>query len=343
MNKIIINRGSFKLDEVEFEQGTITIGRSTDNTISLDDSAVSSHHAKIVTLFHTSYIEDLDSTNGTLLNGKGVQKRTLHSGDVLSLGNHQLLFQSDEAEKKVSQTSETVMLRGSEIKKKLNEFMQAQAEMEQEKHNTADESASSASENKPTADTKQNLNAVTNIENNDNSATKASLEKNQAWIEARNKQTKAVSASGNAVNKSASVVPINDKIKHKPSDSVSDTSEKNTAATESKPILIEKHQQGQAKKQQPVQNTAAALKAAAASIGVGSNTSIAKSAQNTNAAAHVAAAQNRRSNDSAYHVGNGVMALDKPRSRSKILPAIWILIVAVLIGELVYITYRSLG
>ena len=136
MNKIIINRGSFKLDEVVFEQGTTTIGRASSNTISLDDTAVSSHHAKIVTLFHTSYIEDLNSTNGTLVNGKTIHKHSLHSGDVIAVGNHQLLFQSDYNAYKDAENSETVMLKGSEIKKKLSEFIQAHSELSQQ-HPTA--------------------------------------------------------------------------------------------------------------------------------------------------------------------------------------------------------------
>ena len=121
MNKIIINRGSFKLDEVVFEQGTTTIGRASSNTISLDDTAVSSHHAKIVTLFHTSYIEDLNSTNGTLVNGKTIHKHSLHSGDVIAVGNHQLLFQSDYNAYKDAENSETVMLKGSEGQSRQND------------------------------------------------------------------------------------------------------------------------------------------------------------------------------------------------------------------------------
>ena len=126
MNKIIINRGSFKLDEVDFQQGTLTIGRAADNHVNLDDNAVSSHHAKIVTVFKTSYIEDLESTNGTLVNGKNIQKHTLHSGDVIAVGNHQLLFQTDEPAMKSGDDDDTIVMKQGAIKERLDEFMQTQ-------------------------------------------------------------------------------------------------------------------------------------------------------------------------------------------------------------------------
>jgi len=98
MNKIIVNHGSFKVKEVELEHGTLTVGRAVDNDLKLDDSAVSSHHAKLVTFFNVTYIEDLNSTNGTLVNGRPVKKYTLHTGDIVLLGKHQLLFQGARLE-----------------------------------------------------------------------------------------------------------------------------------------------------------------------------------------------------------------------------------------------------
>ncbi|WP_455203809.1 FHA domain-containing protein [Kaarinaea lacus] len=151
MNKIIVNRGTFKLNEVEFQQGTLTIGRAADNTITLDDNAVSGHHVKIITLFNTSYIEDLDSTNGTLVNGHKVTKRTLHSGDIISVGNHQLLYQSDASAKKVSETADTLMMAGGEVKERLNDFIRAHAEAEANVITSAQNSEPAAATPKPAA------------------------------------------------------------------------------------------------------------------------------------------------------------------------------------------------
>jgi len=95
MNRVILNLGNFKLDDIQLEKGTLTIGRAPDNDIRLEDPATSSRHAKLVTIFTSSFIEDLNSTNGTIVNGRKIIRHTLHHGDVISIGNLQLLFKSD--------------------------------------------------------------------------------------------------------------------------------------------------------------------------------------------------------------------------------------------------------
>jgi len=95
MSKITINRENFNVDERELEQGALSIGRSHDNALTIDDPAVSSRHAQIVTVFDSSYVEDLGSTNGTFVNGKKVKTHTLHNGDVLTIGHYQILFQNE--------------------------------------------------------------------------------------------------------------------------------------------------------------------------------------------------------------------------------------------------------
>lgn len=128
MNKIIVNQGTFKLEELELQHGTLTIGRSKSNDIQLDDPAVSSHHAKVVTLFDVSFIQDLDSTNGTLVNGKAIAKHTLHSGDVISLGKHQLLFQGDKKIQDESGSDETMIMNNQDMKSVLSEYMDTRVE-----------------------------------------------------------------------------------------------------------------------------------------------------------------------------------------------------------------------
>ena len=93
MTKLIITRGSEKVDEINVEYGTLTIGRKTDNDICINDPAVSSHHAKIVTFSKPTYITDLRSTNGTYVNGeKIILDCTLNHGDIITIGNHQLTY-----------------------------------------------------------------------------------------------------------------------------------------------------------------------------------------------------------------------------------------------------------
>jgi pSer/pThr/pTyr-binding forkhead associated (FHA) protein len=115
MASIIINKDKFRIDELELKHGDLSVGRNSDNDIHLDDSAVSGHHAKIVTLFNSSYIEDLGSTNGTYVNGKQTKKHTLHNGDVITMGNYQLMFVSKEEAAVVADSNETMMLDRSDL------------------------------------------------------------------------------------------------------------------------------------------------------------------------------------------------------------------------------------
>lgn len=73
--------------ELKLGPGAISLGRAGDNDITLDDKSVSAHHARIFTYFNTSYIEDLDSTNGTFLNDKKIYKHIIHPGDTIRLGH----------------------------------------------------------------------------------------------------------------------------------------------------------------------------------------------------------------------------------------------------------------
>ncbi|MCK5092079.1 MAG: FHA domain-containing protein, partial [Gammaproteobacteria bacterium] len=67
-------------------------GRMPDNDIQIKDASVSAHHAKIVTFFKPTYIKDLMSTNGSYVNGKQIQEHTLEHGDVITIGQHHIIF-----------------------------------------------------------------------------------------------------------------------------------------------------------------------------------------------------------------------------------------------------------
>src|SRR5262245_53954784 len=76
-----------------------TIGRQADNTIVIDSPAVSSHHASVVNDGGLFAVEDLQSTNGTFVNGVRVSRRILKHGDVLQVGKHRLVLdQNSEGE-----------------------------------------------------------------------------------------------------------------------------------------------------------------------------------------------------------------------------------------------------
>lgn len=76
------------INELKLGPGAVSLGRHADNDICITNKSVSGHHARIFTYFNTSYIEDLDSTNGTFLNGKKVYKHIIHPGDTIQLGQH---------------------------------------------------------------------------------------------------------------------------------------------------------------------------------------------------------------------------------------------------------------
>lgn len=80
------------VSELTLDKETITIGRKSDNDIHLDSLAISGHHAQIITILNDSFIEDLNSTNGTHLNGSAIKKNVLTDGDVIKVGKHEIKY-----------------------------------------------------------------------------------------------------------------------------------------------------------------------------------------------------------------------------------------------------------
>lgn len=78
---------------IDLTEDSFAIGRKSDNDLSIDDHTVSSRHAKIVRVQSVYFIEDLKSTNGTAVNGKPVERAQLHDADVITIGQHRLIFQ----------------------------------------------------------------------------------------------------------------------------------------------------------------------------------------------------------------------------------------------------------
>ena len=95
MSKLIVTDGKDVLDTIELTSERITIGRHPDNSLQLNDKAVSGHHAVIVNIMSESFLEDLDSTIGTLVNGRRIAKHPLSTGDVITMGHHTLKYEAD--------------------------------------------------------------------------------------------------------------------------------------------------------------------------------------------------------------------------------------------------------
>lgn len=75
----------------------ITLGRMKGNSIALDDASVSLSHAKITKLGNDYFLKDLNSTNGTLLNGQSISEARLHDGDQLKFGEVRAVFRLEPA------------------------------------------------------------------------------------------------------------------------------------------------------------------------------------------------------------------------------------------------------
>ncbi|MCG5511750.1 FHA domain-containing protein [Ectothiorhodospira shaposhnikovii] len=82
--------------EYPLQEGTTTIGRRRGNLIRLDDRSVSGHHARLRFYRGTATLHDLDSTNGTFINGERIQEATLHDGDFIVIGKFRLRFWLDQ-------------------------------------------------------------------------------------------------------------------------------------------------------------------------------------------------------------------------------------------------------
>lgn len=72
--------------------GGLTIGRAPDNDVLLDTPSVSGHHARIYAEGGAVILEDLESTNGTYVNGQPTSRRVMRDGDVVMIGKHQLVY-----------------------------------------------------------------------------------------------------------------------------------------------------------------------------------------------------------------------------------------------------------
>ena len=97
MARLILSLDGQTLGEYNMTKERYTIGRLPDNDIRVDNAAVSGHHSLIINILNDSFLEDLNSTNGTYVNGKLIKKHALQHGDVITAGHHQLVYVDDQA------------------------------------------------------------------------------------------------------------------------------------------------------------------------------------------------------------------------------------------------------
>jgi len=99
MAKLILAFNKQVIKEYPFTKDSITMGRQDDNTIVIDNLAVSGYHAKIDKLGGEYILTDMQSTNGTFVNDQKVVSHKLSHGDNIVIGKHVILFVATEKEK----------------------------------------------------------------------------------------------------------------------------------------------------------------------------------------------------------------------------------------------------
>lgn len=118
MAKLILSMDNLVLKEIPLNKERTMIGRKANNDIQIDNLAVSGEHAVIVTILNDSFLEDLNSTNGTFVNGQQVNKHFLQNNDVIELGKYRLKY-VNEAAAQMSQADfeKTMVLRPDMLRK----------------------------------------------------------------------------------------------------------------------------------------------------------------------------------------------------------------------------------
>lgn len=116
MAKLVLSMDGLVLKEIPLTKERTTIGRKPHNDIQIDNLAISGDHAAIVTILKDSFLEDLNSTNGTYVNGQPIKKHVLQSSDVIELGKYRLKFLNEPVTKDAATEYEkTVILRPEDL------------------------------------------------------------------------------------------------------------------------------------------------------------------------------------------------------------------------------------
>jgi hypothetical protein len=95
MAKLILSMDGLVLKEIPLNKERLSIGRKPHNDIQIDNLAISGEHAVVVTILADSFLEDMNSTNGTLVNGQPIKKHFLRNNDVIELGKYKMKYMAD--------------------------------------------------------------------------------------------------------------------------------------------------------------------------------------------------------------------------------------------------------
>ncbi len=131
LGRILVGFNGQTIAERELTPGRFVIGRTPDNDLQIDSKYISRHHAQIVTSMHTSVVEDLNSTNGIYVRAKRVRRRILNDGDVVHIGQHEIMYFDERMSRS----------RGSHIETEddVGALLEQERELEQDDENESEE------------------------------------------------------------------------------------------------------------------------------------------------------------------------------------------------------------
>src|SRR5678815_1300841 len=96
MGKLVVSLDGVVIKEVQITKDKTTLGRRPYNDIVIDNLAVSGEHAVLQMVGSDVFIEDLNSTNGTYINGKAVKKQLLAHNDTVEVGKYKIKFMVED-------------------------------------------------------------------------------------------------------------------------------------------------------------------------------------------------------------------------------------------------------
>ena len=157
MARLILSLDGQTLAEYNMTKERYTVGRLPDNDIRIDNAAVSGHHSLIINILNDSFLEDLNSTNGTYVNGKLIKKHALQQSDVITVGHHQLRYIEDQVDEAPEDEFEKTMV--IEPSGQMEQHVARAAEAAEEAAAAArpDPSSMSARRLRPTSDDEQQV------------------------------------------------------------------------------------------------------------------------------------------------------------------------------------------
>jgi len=97
MGKLVVSLDGVVIKDVQITKDKTTLGRRPYNDIVIDNLAVSGEHAVLQMVGSDVFIEDLNSTNGTYINGKAIKKQLLQHNDTVEIGKYKIKYLVDES------------------------------------------------------------------------------------------------------------------------------------------------------------------------------------------------------------------------------------------------------